>query len=399
MTTVSGPADVRTARAGTVAELRGRGSLKWTQFPGALGAWVAESDFGTAPAVAQALRTAIEQDLFGYLPESARSSLVQACAGWMRSRYGWEVDHDRIVLVPDALKGMEVAIEHFSAPGSPVIVTPPAYPPFYTLPRSLGREVVEVPMIGGPGTYRLDLDGIDRAFAAGAGMLMLCNPHNPLGVTSAADELAALSSIVARHGARVCSDEVHAPLLFSGSIHVPYASVDGVAAAHTVTVTSTSKAWNLAGTKCAQLILGGAADLEIWDRVGFMPSHGASTLGVIASTAAYSAGGAWLADTMVRLEHNRDRLYELLPALLPGITSSRPQATYLAWLDCSALGLGEPAAEFFLREAGVALTDGRPCGSDIGDDFVRLNFAMPADVLEQAVEQMAEAVRRLSASS
>lgn len=373
--------------------LREIGSLKWTMFPGKIGAFVAEMDFGCAPAIAKALHESVDDGLFGYLPPAVSEAMSEACAAWQKSRYGWDVPAARVHPLPDVIKGLEVAIEQFSAPGSKIVLPTPAYMPFLSVPPTLGREIIQVPMLVRDGRYEFDLDGLDRAFHDGGGLLILCNPYNPLGRVFSREELLAVSDVVERNGARVFSDEIHAPLVYPGGQHVPYASVSEVAASHTITSTSASKAWNLPGLKCAQIIISNDADAEVWERIGFMASHGASNPGVIANTAAYSAGGDWLAGTVDYLDGNRRLLGDLLAEHLPEIGYTAPEGTYIAWLDARALELEVPPADFFRERAGVAMTDGSSCG-EAGMGFMRFIFATPRPIIEQAVRQMADAVKR-----
>jgi cystathionine beta-lyase len=211
-------------------------------------------------------------------------------------------------------------------------------------------------------------------------------------VFTVAEQLA-LAEVVDRHGVRVFADEIHAPLVYPGAVHRPYASLSPQAAAHTVTATSASKAYNVPGLKTAQLLLSDAGDAEHWAEVGELTGHGASTPGVLASTAAYREGDAWLAGVLTYLDGNRALLAELLAAQLPRIRYSPPEGSYLAWLDCRDLGVEGSLGEFFLREAGVALVDGPECGAP-GTGHVRLNLATPRPVLRTIVERMAAALPR-----
>jgi cystathionine beta-lyase len=188
----------------------------------------------------------------------------------------------------------------------------------------------------------------------------------------------------------VFSDEIHAPLVFPGHRHVPYASLSPLTAAHTLTATSASKAWNLPGLKCAQVVLSNDADRETWSRMGLLAEHGAAVLGVLANTAAYSAGGPWLAGVLAYLDGNRRLLASLVAEQLPGVGYTPPEGTYLGWLDFRASGPAEPAP-YFLEKAGVAMTDGALCG-EAGRGFGRLNFALPRPLLRQAVERIAAAM-------
>ncbi|HEX5856585.1 MAG TPA: aminotransferase class I/II-fold pyridoxal phosphate-dependent enzyme [Microbacterium sp.] len=368
-------------------------SRKWSLHPGTIGAWVAEMDFGTAPVVTEALHRAIDDETLGYLSPATAARMGTATAEWMRTEYGWDVDPERVHPVSDVMAALRVAVEEFSPEGSAVIVPTPAYMPFLTYLPSIGRPVVQVPGTITEGRWSHDLDAIDAAFSAGARTLVLCNPHNPTGEVLSRAELEAISLIVERHGGRVFADEIHAPIRFGGRRHVPYASVSEAAARHSVTGTSASKAWNIPGLKAAQLITSNDADEQRYRRFGFATAHGASTLGVIASTAAYAHGREWLRSVTGYLEGNREALDALVRSELPGAGFSAPDATYLGWIDVRELGIHGSPADFFRERAGVALTDGALCGAG-AEGFVRLVFAMPRPLLEDALRAMGDAVRR-----
>ena len=375
------------------AHLRAAGGLKWTAFPGCVGAFVAEMDFGTAPPVARAMQHAIASGRTGYPSPALARELAEACAQWQSARHGWSVAPERIHAVGDVLGGLELVLAHFVPRNALVVLPTPAYMPFRPLIELQGHPVVEVPHVLREGRWRMDLDGIDAALARGAGLMLLCNPQNPTGRMFDADELRALAAVVDRHGVRVFADEIHAPLALGDVRHVPYASVSGSAAAHAITAVSVSKGWNLAGLKCAQLVFGNDDDLAHWRRMALLAGHGVSALGMIAAAAAWREGGPWLDHVLGYLRRNRDLLAEGLRRQLPEAGFVPPQGTYLAWIACRALPLPADVApaRFFLREAKVALTDGRECG-DAGDGYVRLNFAMPAPLLREAVERMGDAV-------
>src|SRR4051794_15849489 len=325
----------------TVAQLRESGGLKWSRYPDAIGAFIAEMDFGTAPPVVAALHEAVDAGVFGYLPAAAETALARAWCGWAAEHYGWAVPEERVRPIADVMAGLQATIELFSAPGTPVILPTPAYMPFLTAPRELGREVLEVPLVLDGTRYVYDLDALDAAFARGGHLMVLCNPHNPVGRVLEADEMRAISEVVDRHGGRVFSDEIHAPLVYDGHRHVPYASLSETEAAHTVTAVSASKAWNLPGLKCAQLVLTNEADVTTWTAAGHRFEHGAANLGVLAAVAAYTAGEPWLEEVLAYLDRNRRLLGDLLEGRIPGIRYTAPEGTYLAWLDCRELGLGD----------------------------------------------------------
>ncbi|MGY1810980.1 MalY/PatB family protein [Blastococcus sp. SYSU D00669] len=375
-----------------VAELLAGGSLKWSRYRPALGAFVAEADFGTAPVVARALHEAVDRGRLGYLTEDDVADLAAACAGWQRERYGWSVPPGWIVPVADVVAALQATVELFTPAGSAVVLPTPAYMPFRSLPARLGRPLIEVPMVERDGRATYDLDGVARALDSGGRLLVHVNPHNPLGRVFTAEEQHALAAVVDRAGARVFADEIHAPLVLPDAVHRPYASLSAVAARHSVTATSASKAWNLAGLKAAQLIFSDEADVARWSGPGELYAHGAATPGVLAATAAFADGGPWLDAVLDRLAGNRRLLGELLAAHLPQVRWTPPEGTYLAWLDCRGLGVEGSVGAFFLQHAGVALVDGPECGAP-GAGHVRLNFGTPAPVLTEIVQRMGRAVR------
>ncbi|MET0296782.1 MAG: aminotransferase class I/II-fold pyridoxal phosphate-dependent enzyme [Microbacterium sp.] len=386
------PVDHAAVDAWTEADLRAAGSLKWTTFPDTIGAFVAEMDFGVAPAIREAVAASLDDGLTGYLPRHLVTRMAEATAAWYRDRYGWVVPAARIHAMPDVITAFEAAIEHFSPADSAIILPTPAYMPFLTVPPMHGRRVIEVPSIEVDGRWVVDLDGVARAFDDGGGLLVLCNPHNPLGTVATRDELRAISQLVSDKGGRVFSDEIHAPLVYAPATHVPYASVSEAAASHTITATSASKAWNLAGLKCAQIILSNDADAAVWARVGFWPSHGTSTTGVVANIAAYTGGAPWLDDVVAYLDGNRRRLAELVAEHLPLARMTVPEGTYIALIDLRAYSPAGDLAAWFRAHAGVALTDGTACGA-AGAGHVRLVFALPRPLLEEAVARMGRALR------
>ncbi len=355
-------------------------------------------DFGAAPCITAALHAAVDAGAFGYLPTALVQDMAAAWAAWQRQRHGWEIGPEAVFAIPDVIHGFELAMDFFSRAGSPVILPTPAYMPFLAVPGWHGRPILEVPMArDGDGRYVLDLEGIDRAYAAGGDLLVLCNPCNPVGRVFTADELAGVTEVVDRHGGRVFADEIHGALTFPGHEHLPYAATSATAAGHSVTATSASKAWNLPGLKCAQLAITNARDAETWSRIGFMASHGTANLGVVASTAAYRDAGPWLDGVLAYLDRNRAALGRLLAEHLPGARWTSPEGTYLAWLDLRGTGAGDHPGEFFARHAGVGLVDGIACGPP-GLGHARLNFATPLPVLTEMVQRMGAALQSAGAA-
>ena len=369
--------------------LRARRTVKWSLYgPDVLAAWVAEMDFDVAPVVRRAIVDAVDREDFGYV-EADLGALTGATAAFLADRHGWEMSPARIFPIADVLIGIGAALDLHVAPEAPVVVPTPAYPPFFEVVELTHRPVVAVPLVRTATTDVLDLDAIDAALVSGARAVLLCNPHNPTGRVFTRDELGGLSAIVERHGARVVADEVHAPLVYDGARHVPYASISDVAAAHTVTITSASKAFNLAGLKCAQVVTSNHADAARWRERKVFEVAGPTPIGIAASTAAYAEGGPWLDALVAYLAANRDALGDGLAEHLPGVAWHRPEATFLAWLDCAGLDRDDPA-RWFLDDARVALSDGPPFGAG-NEQRVRLNFATSRALLGRIVEAMASA--------
>ena len=377
------------------AALRAAGGLKWTAFPDCIGAFVAEMDFGIAAPVADALQAAVAGGGTGYPTPALAQELQRACADCLAQRHDWHVDPTRIQGIGDVLGGLELTLQHFVPAATPVVLPTPAYMPFRPLLESLGHAVIEVPHRLESGTWRMDYAGIEAALAGGAGLVVLCNPHNPTGRVYARDELLALAEVVERHGARVFADEIHAPLVYAGHCHLPYASLGAASARHAVTAVSASKGWNLAGLTCAQLVLGHEDDLARWRRMSLYAGHGVSGLGMVGSVAAYRQGGPWLDHVLAYLQGNRNLLAAWMAEHWPEAGFIAPQGTYLAWIDCRRLGLPGDAtpARLFLRHARVAATDGRDCG-EAGAGFLRLNFAMPRPLLVETLRRL-DAARRM----
>lgn len=376
----------------TIEDLTGVLGVKWNTFPDCIGAFVAEMDFRTAPSVIETLQAVVQAGFFGYLPTQKAEELSAAVARWYAETTGWQVPAERIFTLPDVIKGLEVTLTHFAPKGGKVIVPTPAYMPFLFVPEVHGREIVQVPMREQDGAYTYDLDAIDRAFAEGGEVLIVCNPHNPVGRVLTREEMLGISEVVERHGGRVFSDEIHAPIIYEGHRHIPYASISEAAASHTVTAIAASKAWNLAGLKCAQIVFSNDADVQTWQDGASWAGHGASSLGVVASIAAWTTGHEWLAGILDYLDGNRTLMADLVGELLPGVRYTPPEGTYLAWLDFRDTPLDGDLGEFFRERAKVAVVNGGACGT-VGERFVRFNLAMPRPLLERSVRQMAEAIQ------
>jgi len=371
----------------TDEQLRARRTAKWSVPDEVLPAWVAETDFALCPEVAEAVQRSVRDGSTGYPPPDAATGLPEALAGYASSAWGWEVPPGRVLAVGDVMSGVLLALTTL-CDDAPVVVPTPAYPPFLDVAGLAGRRMVAVPLDPDCPTAVLDLDRIDAELAAGARTVLLCQPHNPWGRAFGRAELEALRDVVVRHGARVVSDEIHAPLVLPGAAHVPYLTLDGTAD-HAVTVLSASKAWDVPGLKCAQVVVGNDADAAALRGLPLVANHGLSPVGIAANLAAWTRGGPWLAALIERVDANRRLLGELATERLPRVRMRPLEATYLAWLDARAYGHDRPAA-VALERARVMVNEGTTFG-DGGTGGVRLNLATSPDRVREAVDRLAQA--------
>lgn len=361
--------------------MRHRGSLKWsgTGEQPICGHWVAEMDFGTSPAIANCLRDAISNGLLGYIPTWARTAAHEATAAFYRDHFNWDFPATDVTLVASVLDGLRAMLRTMIPAGSTVLVPTPAYMPFLTIPQSFEHQVQQIPSVLVDGQWELDFEALEAA-APQAQMLILCNPWNPTGRVLTEAELRQVEAIATRHGLVVFADEIHSPLVFGNRHHVAYAGLSEAAAAHTVTAVSGSKGFNIAGLQCAQVIVTDPQLRKQWENAATRAAH-PGTLGVLAVPAAYQQSQAWLAQVLGYLEANLQLIDEMLTG--SALSWTRPQATYLGWIDASALG--ERPAQRVLEETGVQVN----CGSTLGsgyDQYLRFNFASSRQVVQRSLE-------------
>ncbi|MFZ3415520.1 MalY/PatB family protein [Arthrobacter sp. 3Tela_A] len=370
--------------------LRRRTSAKWRTHPDdVLPLFVAEMDYPLAPPVARAMIERIEASDVGYV--SGPGPVGPAFAGFADRRWDWEVDPEDVRTTTDVSVAIVETLRQVLDPGDEVIITPPVYPPFFDLPLEAGGKIREVPLLQDDDAgWSLDLDGLETAFAAGARALLLCNPHNPLGLVHPKETLDAVARLAARYGATVVSDEIHAPLVHSPEVFTPFLSVSEEARTHGVCVTAASKGWNIAGSKCALMIASAPETRLLLDEMPEEVGFRTSILGLHGTAAAYAEGEAWLDGVLAVLASNRELLRELLAAELPGVGYRMPDASYLAWLDMRSLGWGTDPAEYALEKARVALEPGLKFGT-AGAGCVRLNFGCAPEVLEEAIHRLSAA--------
>jgi len=370
----------------TESALRRRSSAKWAYYGrDVLPAWVAEMDYPIAEPMKRVLHAAIDDDDCGYADPAG---LGEAFAPWAKARWGWEVKPADVHVVCDVVTGLAEILRVATAPGDGVVIEPPVYHPFASTVEQLGRTVVTAPLVKVEGVHAPDLDAIERAYAGGARVHLLCSPQNPSGMVYPEAALVRIAELAERYGVLVLSDEIHAPLTLPGAVHRPFPAVSAAAARRSIVLTSASKTWNLAGLKAAVMVASSDEARAVLARLPPETPYHAGHLGILAARAAFREGDAWLASTLAILDRNRTLLGELLREHMPSVGYVPPQAGYLAWLDCSALGLGDDPAKAFLVRGKVALSSGPLFGAE-GAGFARLNIGTTRALLEEAVRRMA----------
>ncbi|WP_248797806.1 MalY/PatB family protein [Pseudomonas sp. MWU13-2105] len=375
----------------TLIDRRNTGSTKWSRYPAdVLPMWVADMDLPVASAITQALHQRLEHPQLGY--SVAQDALRQAIVADLRAKYAWRVLPQELIFLPGVEPGFNMALHAFVQPGQNVVVQTPNYRPLRLAAGNWNLPKVELEFErDARGDYITPFDALRNALQGG-GALLLSNPHNPLGKVFPREELQQVADICLEQGALIISDEIHADLCFDGRRHVPIATLGPEIAKRTITLMSASKAYNIAGLKTAYAIVQDPALRERFNaaRSGMVDSVNA--LGLEATFTAYTECGPWLKGLVEYLQANRDYLQHAVETRLPGVVLHPAQGTYLAWLDCSALGLADPY-QFFLEEAKVGLSAGIEFGDD-AQQFVRLNFGCPRALLEEGISRMEQSLRR-----
>ncbi|WP_417615178.1 MalY/PatB family protein [Oceanisphaera sp.] len=363
-------------------------ALKWLKYEGTdiLPMWVADTEFKAPSAVIKAMAERVEHGIFGYSRPSPQ--LTELIIKRMAERYNWQIEADWLVYMPGVVPALNLACQTFSAPDSPVITAKPIYYPFLQAPGFHGRKAAYVEMIEKDGRWLPDLEQLEQQ-AKDSDLLLFCNPHNPGGTIYTREELQAINEIAERHNLIVCSDEIHCDLLLDeGKPHIPYAAINADAASRSLILMAPSKTFNIAGLCCSFAIIPNAELRNRFSRAARGIMADVNLLGFVAAEAAYQDGDDWLDAQLVYLRQNRDLLVERLNQV-PGVKVLSPEATYLAWIDISALDLEDPVA--FFEQAGVGLSPGGQFG---GKDFVRLNFGCSRAMLEEALDRMITALHQ-----
>lgn len=366
-----------------------RRGVKWARHPGdVLPVWVADMDLGTAPVILDRLRALIDRVDLGY-PVDPLPPVTEAFIAWQARRHGWVPEGSHVRLFVDVLQGIAASLRWGTEQGSGVVLLTPVYPPFIAAVEAAGRRIIDVPLVGPD--RRLDADRLRGAIDDGVGAVLVCNPHNPTGRVFDEVELAALAEVVVERDLLLLSDEIWADLAHPGNVHRPVAALGDELASRTVTFTSASKAFNLAGLRCA---LGAVGPRRLRATLDALPPHllgDPNVFGVTAMLTAWTEGEDWLEQTRRTLTARRDQLGALLAERVPEIGYRAPEATYLAWLDLSPLRLGTDPCRRLLEEGRIALSPGSDFGPH-GAHHGRLNFATTPELIEEAVDRIASVV-------
>jgi cysteine-S-conjugate beta-lyase len=378
-----------------VSFLRARRTNKWHKFPeDVLPAWVADMDFGVAPPIAEALARLARNQEYGYA--AREGALAAAFARRMQRRFGWTVDPADAHPVGDLVQASFSSVMAFSEPGDAVLLQLPSYPPFMAAIKDTSRRLIANHMRDNRTRWVLDLASYEASPDPRTRVLIFCHPQNPTGRAFSRSELEEVAAFAIRHDLIVVSDEIHADIVYPGNTHIPLASLSPEIAARTISITSATKSFNIPALRCAVMHFGAPTlKQRFFARIPARLLGSPGVTGVDATIAAWDEGQPWLDEILAYLQANRDWLAQIIGNELPGITMRLPEATYLAWLDCSALELPTPAGQFFLDRARVGLNFGETFGAPY-TNFARLNFATPAPILREIVSRMAAAVRGFS---
>ena len=382
--------------APALSELLTHSSEKWRGFPAdVLPLPVMEMDFPIAQPIRDVLIEMVNHSDLGYLgpvPE-----LADGFAVFCAQRWGWEIDKSQVRIAADVGVGCVEVLRVFTKPGDRILINSPVYQNFYNWLNEVKLEKVDIPFINSGSQsddvnpWTLDLDEVEKAYASGIRVHLLCSPHNPLGRIYSRAELTRIADMAKKYGVIVISDEIHSPLVFKGHEFVPFLAINETAREVGITVTSASKGWNIAGLKSALIVSQNAAIDEVLALMPPAVKFRSSILGAFASAAAFKDGGMWLDSVLATLQENSVMVRDLLSAKLPSVKTHLPQSSYVAWLDLTSLNLGENPAQTLLERGKVAFNAGHMYGAQ-SSQFVRLNYATSPTILTEAIDRIVKSL-------
>ena len=375
-----------------IIERRDTDSIKWGLYgDNVIPLWVADMDFVSADPILRALRLRVDHGIFGYSRPS--QLLTLAILQRLQRLYGWTPGQQNIIFLPGIVTGLNIAFQAFAAPGEEILAQPPVYFHFLRDPVQHGRVLKDPPLVQNGNSYEIDFHRFENAITVQTRIFVLCNPHNPVGRVYTRAELEKIAETCLRHKLIICSDEIHCDLVYAPHRHIPIATLGREVEERTITLMAPSKTYNIAGLECGYAIITNSELRNRWKDFSYGLIPGVNIMGHVAALAGLKEGQDWLEQVLAYMQANRDYLNSFLHEKMPSIRMSRVEATYLAWLDCRGIGIIKNPADFFLKHAGVALSDGGEFGQG-GTGFVRLNFACPRQRLVEALDRMRDALER-----
>lgn len=349
--------------------------------------WVADMDLETPPFVRKAVQERAEHQVYGYgfKPDSYNTAIIQ----WLEQYHQWNIKAKEITFSPGVVPGLALSVLAFTQPGDKIIVQPPVYFPFFTTIKDNGRQIVNNELIHNNGHYTMDFEDLKSQIDARTSMIIICNPHNPVGRAWKREELDELVDICEKNDILILSDEIHSDLVFAPHKHIPLASISEKAKARTITFMAPSKTFNMAGLSSSFAVIQNPKLLKVYN--AFLDAYHlflGNIFGSVGTEAAYTHGHEWMGEMKTYIESNIDYVIDFIHEHLPQISCFKPEATYLLWFDCSRMNLNEEdLKQFFIKQAGLGLNQGNIFGKG-GDGFMRMNVACRRDTVEKAMQQL-----------
>ena len=356
--------------------------------------WVADMDFETPDFIIEAMRRRLDHAVLGYPVQY--DSYWQSIEQWIKSHHGWEVKREWMRYIPGIVKGIAMVINVFTKPGDKIIIQPPIYHPFRLVPEHNNREVVENPLRRTADGYDMDFEHLEQIIDEKCKVLLLANPHNPIGITWSEQTLKRLAEIAVRHNLIVVSDEIHCDMALFGHKHIPFATVSDKAAQCSITFSAPSKTFNIAGVVSSYaIVLNEQLHHSFFSWLEANEMDMATIFAMVATEAAFSEGEPWRQQMLKHIESNIEYVEEFLKQHLSQVKIIRPQASYLAWMDFSGLGLEHSQLiDMLINDAHLAMNDGAMFGKS-GEQHTRLNVGTQLQTLEQAMQQLKQAIDKL----
>lgn len=374
-------------------------SIKWNKLDEMYGSedllpmWIADMDFKSPKAVIEAMKDRADHGIFGYVYKT--DSFSEAIINWVKRRHGWDIKKEWILFLPGVVSGLNIGVRELVEENEKVLIQPPVYPPFYRVIENNNRIINSNPLVHDGEKFVMDYEALESQ-AEDSKLLMLCNPHNPVGRVWSKEELARLGEICLKNDMVIISDEIHSDFALKGAKHTPMATISKEIEQRTITLMAPSKTFNIAGLVTSVAIIPNEELREIFEKaIAKLEIGNMNIFGMTALEAAYNHGEEWLDQLLEYIEDNIDYTIDYINKYIPEIKVDKPEGTYLLWLDCRALGkTNDEIEEALLKVGKVILNDGRPYGKE-GDGFFRLNIGCPRSILEEGLSRIEKAIKSL----